>query len=418
MASSSCATAPSEKLQDILQKLDSQYTHIQFYFAQVYGQLQRPLRAARYCEATLKRQLASPKLLDPLEWAKNARQLSTYYISHNRWTAAADVLTAADLVVRRAVGKKDPEQTGDGKEEAKSAGGSLHVGDDYETVDEGGLQRIKDKWDETPGTDDESSRRAVAEGGLFWGHYFSRVLQQARDRDLARQLAEGGTQGEESKISHKDVKEEEEEELAEDTRAFEAETHAFRTEINPDWESGPLPSKAKPSEDSTSDGTWEAVPGGLVWVHVDCPDWYPCPVKATDAAVKAGPPIATPAITTDALDLHEGSRFDFMYMLGSRTGHHDLYTDATRPADGKLPNYRGTSSHPFALVTAGQCDDARPSRVTDFASAREIFKKALVEFNEAKVSLLWRIGLTGAVQWLCWTCCCIGIRNSLCLTAL
>lgn len=375
-----------------------------------------------YCEATLKRQLASPDLLDPLEWARNARALSAFYINTNRWKAAADVLSASGIVAKRAVAsrkesmkRRDPNSRGEEGSEEKSAAETATVNDggrDVSVVKEGELLRVLDEWDGS-NVDEETVQRVIAEGAFHWGSYYAQALSEARGRDLTEMINREERDEEERKKTTDKERQEKillEEKLVRQAQAEDQKERAlqlFGGAREDRWVAGPEPSKEEDVQGDDirqvfAEAGWESVPGGRVWVHVECPDWLPAPVVEDEAASErgGGPPpgegeeampaaeglvVRSPGIEATDVQMPDGSKFNFMYMLSAKSGHRALYAEEDEEKKEEA-DYVGTYDHPFALVTHGKADSVDPHDIVDFESARDVFKKALVEFTEALVS--------------------------------
>ena len=151
---------PSSPLRAAARTLDSLYTHVLFYYAQIYGKLGATAVAAGYIELTLLRQLREGSRgggLDRTEWARNAMRISEFHRSRPRgWSAAAMCLAAADVVVAHACAESP-----DGAPEAAAAG------------DAGW-------WRKLP----EALQRLLAESALHWAQIYAGVLGEARDERL------------------------------------------------------------------------------------------------------------------------------------------------------------------------------------------------------------------------------------------
>lgn len=157
---SSDASDPSSPLSAAARTLDSLYTHVLFYYAQIYGKLGATAVAAGYIEQTLLRQLREGSRgvgLDRTEWARNAMRISEFHRSRPRgWGAAAMCLAAADVVVAHACAESP-----DGAPEAAAAG------------DAGW-------WRKLP----EALQRLLAESAVHWAQIYVGVLGEARDERL------------------------------------------------------------------------------------------------------------------------------------------------------------------------------------------------------------------------------------------
>jgi hypothetical protein len=180
--------------------LDDAYTHLVFYFAQVYGHLGCPAIAARYVERTLTRQLAADERgrdrergasLDRLEWARNALRLSEAHAVGARpnVAAAALCLAAADLMLGHV---------------AAEAGGARAAADAPAVAAAvagagGATGEAADLLREPPATPPplppraegdaaEAAQRArtAAESALHWALLFESILRTAADRRTER----------------------------------------------------------------------------------------------------------------------------------------------------------------------------------------------------------------------------------------
>ncbi|XP_039148322.1 KIF-binding protein isoform X2 [Drosophila simulans] len=79
-------------------ELESLYTLVSFYMAQMYGHLGEPEKSAKCCHRTLHRQLES-KTYDPIDFALNTATLSQFYIGEKRFEEARHHLAAATLIM-------------------------------------------------------------------------------------------------------------------------------------------------------------------------------------------------------------------------------------------------------------------------------------------------------------------------------
>ncbi|KAH8328305.1 hypothetical protein KR067_007925 [Drosophila pandora] len=79
-------------------ELESLYTLVCFYLAQMYGHLGDPEKSARCCHSTLHRQLQF-KSYDAIDFALNTATLSQFYIGEERFREARHHLAAATLIM-------------------------------------------------------------------------------------------------------------------------------------------------------------------------------------------------------------------------------------------------------------------------------------------------------------------------------
>ncbi|XP_016995938.2 KIF-binding protein [Drosophila takahashii] len=79
-------------------ELESLYTLVSFYMAQMYGHLGEPEKSAKCCHRTLHRQLES-KTYDAIDFALNTATLSQFYIGEERFQEARHHLAAATLIM-------------------------------------------------------------------------------------------------------------------------------------------------------------------------------------------------------------------------------------------------------------------------------------------------------------------------------
>ncbi|EDV57801.1 protein KBP homolog [Drosophila erecta] len=79
-------------------ELESLYTLVSFYMAQMYGHLGEPEKSAKCCHRTLHRQLES-KTYDAIDFALNTATLSQFYIGEKRFQEARHHLAAATLIM-------------------------------------------------------------------------------------------------------------------------------------------------------------------------------------------------------------------------------------------------------------------------------------------------------------------------------
>ncbi|XP_039593560.1 KIF-binding protein [Polypterus senegalus] len=91
--------AEEQKLteQERSRRFEKAYTYTLYYLAQVYKNQEQNEKAARYCHATLQRQLEFNDFI-PLEWAINAATLSQYYITKSCYMEGRHCLAAASVV--------------------------------------------------------------------------------------------------------------------------------------------------------------------------------------------------------------------------------------------------------------------------------------------------------------------------------
>ncbi|KAJ9534118.1 hypothetical protein QJQ45_002106 [Haematococcus lacustris] len=83
-----------------MQSLEAGYTSTLFYLAQVHGHADNRDQSARYCAATLQRQLAAGSF-DVSEWLQNCVQLANYYSSTHAFALAEHCIAAAHCVQLR-----------------------------------------------------------------------------------------------------------------------------------------------------------------------------------------------------------------------------------------------------------------------------------------------------------------------------
>ncbi|KAF2365764.1 KIF-1 binding protein [Trinorchestia longiramus] len=81
------------------EEFEKYHTYTLFYLAQICGQLGETEDAAHFCHATLHRQLADSVVFEPLEWSKNAANLSLFYSSNGNYKLACYLLSAAWCVI-------------------------------------------------------------------------------------------------------------------------------------------------------------------------------------------------------------------------------------------------------------------------------------------------------------------------------
>jgi hypothetical protein len=99
LALAASTPAPDRSLQpDTLLSLDDSYTHVLFYYAQVYGHLRCPRIAAGYVNRTLVRQLAGAEGGEGgrVEWARNALRLGAFHAGRRGWDDAALCFAAGE----------------------------------------------------------------------------------------------------------------------------------------------------------------------------------------------------------------------------------------------------------------------------------------------------------------------------------
>uniref|UniRef100_A0A2P2IAL2 KIF-binding protein n=1 Tax=Hirondellea gigas TaxID=1518452 RepID=A0A2P2IAL2_9CRUS len=75
------------------------HTYTFYFLAQVCGHLDESADSARYCHATLHRQLADTIAFEPLEWSNNASQLSVYYSSQKDYKMACYLMSASWIML-------------------------------------------------------------------------------------------------------------------------------------------------------------------------------------------------------------------------------------------------------------------------------------------------------------------------------
>ena len=169
-----------------LATLDNLYTHLLFYYAQIYGHLHVPTIAAYYVERTLSRQLAeqtynetksvssstivdkeqlkeTDAMNDKLEWVRNVLRLIEYHVGRKNWRAAAICGYAAEAMLGTVLanyGKVENNNTAD-------ATASVTI-----TIDVPKLP--------------ENVQRLLAESATHWGLIYETMLRIARDRDFAK----------------------------------------------------------------------------------------------------------------------------------------------------------------------------------------------------------------------------------------
>ena len=80
--------------------MESLHTHTLYYLAQVYTNTGDSEKGAKYCHATLKRQLESGQY-DAIGWSLHCATLSQYYISNNHFAQARHCLASVDHVLAK-----------------------------------------------------------------------------------------------------------------------------------------------------------------------------------------------------------------------------------------------------------------------------------------------------------------------------
>lgn len=179
--------------------LDDAYTHLIFYFAQVYGHLGCPAIAARYVERTLMRQLASDERgrahsgasLDRLEWARNALRLSEAHAVGARpnVVAAALCLAAADLMLGHLVAEAGSASSGNGSNPTvRPATDCEAAGEAADLLREPTPVLEPRPLEESDGPDGAAAQRTrtVAESALHWALLFESILREAAERHTLR----------------------------------------------------------------------------------------------------------------------------------------------------------------------------------------------------------------------------------------
>lgn len=94
----------------LLKRMESIFTMITFFLAQMYSSLNFPHLSAKYSFLTLKRQLNSEQNFDKEEWAVNAMTLSNYYLNYDDFSQSEHCLNAAQHMLQL-VGCKKNEQS-------------------------------------------------------------------------------------------------------------------------------------------------------------------------------------------------------------------------------------------------------------------------------------------------------------------
>jgi hypothetical protein len=189
-----------------LASLDSLYTHLLFYYAQVYGHLHVPEASARYVERTLSRQLAeqvaadedhaaaaaaraaasasqsegpdwhsgsSAASLDKVEWTRNVLRLAEYHVGKRAWRAAAICCWAAEGMLGKLIAAEE--------EKKRATAGDRGAAGSAAALVAGG-----DPSSSTPLP--EAVSRLLAESATHWGLLYEAMLRIARERDMRRAM--------------------------------------------------------------------------------------------------------------------------------------------------------------------------------------------------------------------------------------
>lgn len=90
-------------------RMESIFTMITFFLAQMYSSLSFPHLSAKYSFLTLKRQLNSEQNFDKEEWAVNAMTLSNYYLNYDDFSQSEHCLYAAQHMLQLVECKKNEQ---------------------------------------------------------------------------------------------------------------------------------------------------------------------------------------------------------------------------------------------------------------------------------------------------------------------
>lgn len=349
-----------------LTTLDSLYTHLLFYYAQIYGHLHAPVIAAYYVERTLSRQLAEQELKDPfvrtdgastvpavpsssiatvstvdtetltekLEWVRNVLRLTEYHVGRKNWRASAICCYAAEAMLGTVLAKYG---TVDASTDNNTALSSSSSSSDTPTTP---LITITVEVTKLP----EPLQRLLAESATHWGLVYETMLRIARDRDFAN--ANGLTDPSVSENTDTDE---------------DAATDPFSTSA--------LINFGKYKQE---DGISSIRGDGEDLINIDDSDHE----AEVDLATVRLDTVPTKPSTEPKIVPRGGPLAEFIAKVRPVYKPYILSYGPSRLGDDILC--------PGATYASSLIDLPEPSRITTFETARDVFKGALAAFSRAK----------------------------------